>query len=606
MIIVGISAYFHDSAVAFLINGEIKFAAHEERYSRIKHDSSFPILSIKEGLISLEIDINDIDYFVYFEKPILKFERILDDYFETSPFSFSSFNNSIPVWIKEKIFTKSNIQKNLKKLGLKKNKFKNIKFSQHHLSHMASAYYPSNFQNSAILTIDGVGEKSTTCIGIGNRNKIEIIEQIEYPNSIGLLYSAFTQFLGFKVNSGEYKIMGLAPYGEPKYTDIILSELIHLNEDGSYSINQNYFNYRYGNTMINKRFEDLFELRTRSSDQEITNKHMDIANSIQKVTEIACLKLADRAKKITKSDNLCLAGGVALNCVSNTKIYNANIFKNIWIQPASGDAGTALGAALYFYHQQLGHEKLEKKKFDVYCGSKYSNEEIKLSLNKIGIKDYHVYEDGRLVKNISQELNSQKIVGWFQDKMEFGPRALGSRSIIADPRPKDMQVKLNLKIKFRESFRPFAPAILKEKVSEYFQENIDNPYMLFICNLIEKHKSSSQFNYQGMDKLKNVENSIPSVTHVDNTARVQTVSKEDNKLFYELIYNFNELTGIPMLINTSFNIRGEPIVASPEDAIKCFLGTNIDILVLQNYVIYKNEIPPELINNKFKDSYEKD
>ncbi len=605
MKILGISSYFHDSSAALIIDGELSFAAHEERYTRIKHDSSFPLNTIRKSLEFSGLDINDIDNFVYFEKPILKFERILDDYFKTAPKAIKSFQESMPIWLKEKLFTKSNILKQLKSIGLEKKNFQKLKFSEHHLSHMASAYFPSPFTNSAILTIDGVGENSSTCIGKGDNNKIVQLEQINYPDSLGLLYSAFTQYLGFKVNSGEYKLMGLAPYGEPKYVNLILDNLVQIYDDGSFKLNQEFFDYRTGLKMINKNFEKLFDLPTKDPNENFTEKYIDIAKSIQNITEDISIGLVKRAKNITESDNLCMAGGVALNCVSNTKIYNSKIFENIWVQPASGDAGTALGAALLFYYHNTNQEK-KLSRFNVYSGCNYQTYEIESALKDAKIEKFTSLDNERLCKTIAMELSEQNAVGWFQGRMEFGPRALGSRSILADPRPKDMQSRLNIKIKYRESFRPFAPSVLKEHINEFFHEKIDNPHMLFICNLKDKYKSTDQIKYQGLEKLKHVNNEITSISHVDNTARVQSVSKEDNELYYNLINEFYNITNVPMIINTSFNIRGEPIVASPSDAIRCFLGTDLDILVMNNYIIYKKDIPNNIKNKNYQNEFEKD
>ncbi len=605
MKILGISSYFHDSSAALIIDGELSFAAHEERYTRIKHDSSFPLNTVKKSLEFSGLNINEIDYFVYFEKPILKFERILDDYFKTAPRAIKSFQESMPMWLKEKLFTKSNILKQLKSIGLSKNNYHKLKFSEHHLSHMASAFFPSPFINSAILTIDGVGENSSTCIGKGDNNKIEKLEQINYPDSLGLLYSAFTQYLGFKVNSGEYKLMGLAPYGEPKYVNLILDNLVQVYNDGSFKLNHEFFDYRTGLKMINKKFEKLFDLPTKNPNEKFTEKYIDIAKSIQCITEDISIGLVKRAKDLTKSDNLCMAGGVALNCVSNTKIYNSKIFENIWIQPASGDAGTALGAALLFYYNHTNKEK-KLSRFNVYSGCNYQTDEIEIALKNAKIEKFSSLDNDKLCKTVAMELSKQNAVGWFQGRMEFGPRALGSRSILADPRPKDMQSRLNIKIKYRESFRPFAPSVLKEHINEFFYEKIDNPHMLFICNLKDKYKSTDQIKYQGLEKLKYVNNEVTSISHVDNTARVQSVSKEDNELYYNLINEFYNITNVPMIINTSFNIRGEPIVASPSDAIRCFLGTDLDILVINNYIIYKKDIPHNIKNKNYQNEFEKD
>ena len=612
MKILGISAFYHDSSVSLIENEKILFASQEERFSRKKHDKEFPKRSL-EYLSSkfLNNDFNDIDYIVFFDKPFLKFERLLETYLYYSPLKgYESFRKSIPIWIKEKLYQKDLILKEIAEIFKvsKKDVKKKLHFSEHHLSHAASAFFPSKFEESAIITLDGVGEWSTSTIGIGKKNKISILKEINFPHSLGLLYSAFTYFLGFKVNSGEYKLMGLAPFGKPKYKKIIYDNLIDVREDGSYFLDQNFFNYSVGLTMTNSKFDDLFGIQRRSPEEKIEKIHMDIAASIQEVLEEIVLKIANYTKKITNQKNLCLAGGVALNCVSNFKLVLAKIFENVWVQPAAGDAGGSLGAAFYFYYNILDKERTchlsgNDNMTGSFLGASYDEKTIENILNDYGVQ-FNKYSDlNLLLGDIAKKIDNQNSVGWFNGRAEFGPRALGSRSIIADPRPKDMQKNLNLKIKFRESFRPFAPSILEDQHSEWFSSEVKNDYMLFINKVLNSDLSDQAI---GFDKLNSVKSKIKSVTHVDQTARVQSVNKKFNTNFYNLINEFYKITGVPILINTSFNVRGEPIVNSPEDAIKCFFGTNLDILVLENFVVEKIAQKDNLMTYKYSVSFEKD
>lgn len=610
MKILGISAFYHDSAAALIKDGKILSAVQEERFTRIKHDSSFPINSIKFCLSNSLIDINDIDYIVFYEKPFLKFERILETTIAFAPKGFELFNKSIPTWISKKLFQKNEIIKNLKKLGSSNDVKDKLLFSQHHLSHAASAFFPSPFKDAAILTIDGVGEWDTTTIGIGKDNTIELINEIRFPHSLGLLYSAFTYYLGFKVNSGEYKVMGLAPYGEPKYVNTILDNVVDVKDDGSFKLNMEYFNYCTGLTMITNKFDLLFDLPTRQGETKITKKHMDIAASIQCVTEDIVLKIANYISTSVKKRNLCLAGGVALNCVANSKLLKSKLFDNIWVQPASGDSGGAIGAALVAYYMYKGKTRnttsQEDKMKGSYLGPSYTQSEIEKRL-KLSGAIFNVFEDDQdIIENTAKLLAQEKIVGWFQGRSEFGPRALGNRSILADPRSTDMQKNLNLKIKYRESFRPFAPSVLIDDYKKWFHLNCKSPYMLFISDVRTQGDSKSKLkNFIGFDKLKHINSKIPAATHVDFTARVQTVDKKQNKLFYQLISKFKEITGCPIVINTSFNIRGEPIVNTPEEAFNCFINTDMDYLVVGNCFLQKSK-QTKKANNNYMDKYELD
>jgi carbamoyltransferase len=593
--ILGISAFFHDSAAALIVDGKIVAAAQEERFSRVKHDERYPKNAINYILKEGNIELSQIDHIVFFEKPFLKFERLLETYLAFAPRGFKSFSMAMPIWLREKLFQKKHLHDLLQEQDKNFNNIDKIKFSEHHFSHAASAFYPSPFEEAIILTLEGVGEWATTTVAIGKKNKITMEKEIYFPHSLGLLYSAFTYYTGFKVNSGEYKLMGLAPYGKPIYKDIILNNLIDLKDDGSFKLDMKYFNYAAGLTMTNQKFSDLFGQPVRKPEEErLTQFHMDIASSIQAITEEVVLKLTRDIAKEYKIKNLCLAGGVALNCVANGKVLKDNIFDNIWIQPAAGDAGGSLGAALAYWHQELNQERVIKLSDDMkgsYLGPKFENTEIKNELNLLKA-NFKEFKEDELIEIVANELNKEKTIGWFQGRMEFGPRALGGRSILADPRSENMQKELNLKIKFRESFRPFAPSILSEDVSNWFDLNVDSPYMLLVANIkkeVQIQMNTEQENLFGIEKLNIKRSKIPAVTHVDYSSRVQTVHKETNPRFHKLIKKFKELTGCPILVNTSFNIRGEPIVCSVKDAFQCFMGTNLDVLVIENFILLKTE-----------------
>jgi carbamoyltransferase len=586
MYILGISAFYHDSAAALVRDGKIVAAAQEERFTRKKHDFNFPINAINYCLKGNNISLNQLDIIAFYDKPFLKFERILETYLTYAPIGIKSFIKSMPLWIKEKLWMKSYIEKELNYSG-------KIIFPEHHESHAASAFFPSPFKQAAFLTMDGVGEWTTTSFGIGKNNSINIIADINFPHSIGMLYSAFTYYTGFKVNSGEYKVMGLAPYGEPKYKDLILSELIDLKEDGSFKMNMEYFNYCAGLTMTSKKFHRLFGGKPRKPETKLTQREMDLARSIQDVTEEIMLKGANFIYKETKQKYLCLAGGVALNCVGNGKLLREGPFEDIWIQPAAGDAGGALGAALFVWYQYLNNDRMADNKNDFQVGSflgpEFSKNEIEEYLVKNAI-NYEYIEDGKLTTLVSELIAQEKVIGWFQGRMEFGPRALGSRTIIGDARSSKIQETMNLKIKFRESFRPFAPSVLSDKVSDYFEIDRPSPYMLLVANVKkERQKSMSESEQQlfGIDKLNIVRSDIPAVTHIDYSARIQTVHKETNPLYYDLLKKFDSKYGCGVIVNTSFNVRGEPIVCTPEDAYKCFMRTNMDFLIMGNYLLDK-------------------
>ena len=608
--ILGISAFYHDSAAALIVNGNIVAAAQEERFSRKKHDAGYPYNAINYVLTESSFKLSEIDHIVFFEKPFLKFERLLETYLAFAPRGFKSFSTSMPIWLKEKLFQKKYLFDLLKDQDEKFNDIEKIYFSEHHFSHAASAFYPSPFEKAVVLTLDGVGEWATTTVAIGNKNDLNILKEIHFPHSIGLLYSAFTYYIGFKVNSGEYKLMGLAPYGQPKYRDLILKKLIDVKEDGTFRLNMKYFNYATGLTMTNKNFSNLFNEPVRDAKKDkLTQFHMDIAASIQSVTEEIVLKLTKFISKEYNIKNLCLAGGVALNCVANGKILKEKSFDNIWIQPAAGDAGGSLGAALAYWHKEL------KKPRDVfkdqmkgsYLGPSFKDEEIEPELNRLNA-NYKKMSNDNLIEIIAKELSNEKTVGWFQGRMEFGPRALGARSIIADPRSEKMQKELNLKVKFRESFRPFAPSVLSEDVSKFFELNIDSPYMLLVSDIKKKLQIEMTENDKklfGIDKLNVKRSSLPAITHVDYSARIQTVHKETNKKYHDLLSKFKEITKCSVLINTSFNVRGEPIVCSIEDAFNCFMGTNLDILVIENFILIKgDQNKPE--SNDYKNNFELD
>jgi len=587
--ILGISAFYHDSAAALIRDGVIIAAAQEERFTRIKHDFSFPKHAVEACLKQCRVSIDEVDFVSFYDKPFLKFERILFTYLQYAPRGLSSFLKAMPLWIKQKIFMKDLIHEQLNYNG-------QILFPEHHESHAASAFFPSPYQEAAILTIDGVGEWATASYGMGQGNQIDLMAEIRFPHSLGLLYSAFTYYTGFRVNSGEYKLMGLAPYGEPKYADLIKKELIDIKPDGSFKLNLKYFNYCAGLTMTHARFHDLFGVPPRKPETPITQVYMDIAASIQAVTEQIMLRMSQHVHDVTGKENLCLAGGVALNCVGNGEILRKSPFKDIWIQPAAGDAGGALGAALFVWYQYLNNQRQADNKNDFqsgsYLGPEFSDQDIEGFARKRGLP-YESVSAEDLPAYVARLIDAQKVIGLFQGRMEFGPRALGGRSIIGDARSQDMQSIMNLKIKFRESFRPFAPSVLAEEASRYFQIDRTSPYMLLVADVHEDQvdHTTREDRSQGIDKLKVKRSQIPAVTHVDYSARLQTVSPDTNPLYYNIIKSFYELTGCPVIINTSFNIRGEPIVCSLEDAYRCFMCTNMDYLVMGHYVFDKEKQP---------------
>jgi carbamoyltransferase len=607
MYILGISAFYHDSAACIIKDGEIIAAAQEERFTRKKHDASFPSHAIKYCLQEAQINAQQIDIVVFYEKPFIKFERLLETYLAFAPKGFVSFAMAMPAWIKDKLFQKSLIIKELRSIfGKDTNWHERLMFSEHHLSHAASAFYPSPFESAAVLTLDGVGEFATTSMAVGKGSDLKIMKEIHFPHSLGLLYSAFTYYTGFKVNSGEYKVMGLAPYGEPRYSNLILEKLITVADDGSFHLDMSYFDYATGLTMTNKKFDKLFGGPPRASEAELTQREMDLAASIQNVIEDVIIKLAKSIAKETGERNLCLAGGVALNCVVNGILLREKIFDNIWIQPAAGDAGGALGAALSFWYL---HNQGKRKISPIgdamkgsYLGPAFSDTEIEEELKSCGAIFTKCSED-QLIETVTNALSSEKAVGWMQGRMEFGPRALGGRSIIADPRSPKMQKQLNLKVKYRESFRPFAPSVLREDVGEWFEHYTDSPYMLFVANVQEDKRrimTDKEKSLFGIEKLNVSRSSVPAITHVDYSARIQTVHKNTNPHFYALISKFKEKTGCSLIVNTSFNIRGEPIVCTPKDAFKCFMGTDLDVLAVGSYLLIK-----EQQDQNFKKNYEK-
>ena len=606
--ILGISAFYHDSAAAILIDGKIVAAAQEERFTRIKHDSSYPFNAIEFVLKFAGIKLNEVDQIIFFEKPFLKFERLLETYVAFAPKGFQSFCKAIPIWINEKLFQKKFLFNQLKKHDDNFKDREKIFFSEHHLSHAASAFFPSPFEEAIILTADGVGEWATTTVAVGKKNSLEIKKEIHFPHSLGLLYSAFTYYTGFKVNSGEYKLMGLAPYGKPKFIDKIY-KLIDIKEDGTFRLDQSYFNYATGLTMTNDKFHKLFGKKPRNSKSEnLTQFHMDIASSIQKVTELIMIKLARSLKNEYGLNNLCLAGGVALNCVANGKILKEKIFENIWIQPAAGDAGGSLGAALALWHLEQGNPRnidLTDSMKGSYLGPEYNQNDIEVELKSIKA-NFSVFDEDELIKRTAEDLSNGNAIGWFQGRMEFGPRALGGRSILGDPRSESTQKNLNLKVKYRESFRPFAPSILREDLSDWFEIDVDSPYMLMVTNIHRKKIlkiTEDQEKLFGIEKLNIKRSEIPAVTHVDYSARIQTVHKQTNEKYYKLIEKFKEKTGCPVIVNTSFNVRGEPIVNTPTDAFNCFMGTELDKLVIGNCYLDKKDQNPSLkkdYTKKFK------
>ncbi len=592
MDILGISAYYHDSAACLVRDGEIIAAAQEERFSRKKHDHRFPSSAVSYCLREGGIERSQLDYVAYYDKPLQTFERLLETYLDFAPSGVRSFLQAMPLWLREKLWMRDHIAAECGDSG-------NVLFTEHHESHAASAFFPSPFDSAAILTIDGVGEWATTTYGYGEGNQIHLQGELHFPHSLGLLYSAFTYYTGFKVNSGEYKIMGLAPYGEPRYVRKILDELVDLREDGSIRLNMKYFNYCQGLTMTNGRFDQLFGGPPRKPESKVTQREMDFARSIQEVTELAMLRMAKHVHKETGRKNLCLAGGVALNCVGNGRLLREGPFENIWIQPAAGDAGGALGAALSAWYQYLDNPRSAKQvcggRIDgmkaSYLGPSFSAGEIREFLDGMGAR-YQRLSRQELVATAARELASEKVVGWFQGRMEFGPRALGARSILGDPRSAKMQSMMNLKIKYRESFRPFAPSVLRERVSDYFEMTRDSPYMLLVAPVQEEIRvpmTEEQKKLFGIEQLNIPRSSVPAVTHVDYSARVQTVRREENGIYYDLIAEFARLTGCPLVVNTSFNVRGEPIVCTPEDAFRCFMRTEMDVLVLEDFLLRKGE-----------------
>lgn len=612
MYILGISAFYHDSAACLLKNGDILAAAQEERFTRKKHDAGFPCHAIQYCLREAGISADEIVNVVFYEKPFVKFERLLETYLAFAPKGFTSFAKAMPVWIKDKLFQKSTLIKELKKtVDAKVNWQKKLLFSEHHLSHAASAFYPSPFENAAILTLDGVGEWTTTSVALGKGRDLKIVKEIHFPHSLGLLYSAFTYYTGFKVNSGEYKVMGLAPYGEPKYADLIKEKLIAIAEDGSFQLDMRYFDYATGLTMTNKRFDALFGGPPRASETDLTQREMDLAASVQKVTEDIMLRIAKSIARDTGARHLCLAGGVALNCVANGMLSREKIFDNIWIQPAAGDAGGALGAALSVWHLHHKKDRTVASKCDAmqgtYLGPAFNDDETESQLKACGAR-FKKLKDDELIEQVATALVEEKAVGWMQGRMEFGPRALGGRSIIADPRSPSMQKQLNLKVKYRESFRPFAPSVLRQDVNKWFEHDGDSPYMLIVAD-IQKDKrrvmTEEEKTLFGIDKLNVPRSSAPAVTHVDYSARIQTVHSDTNPRYHALISRFKEKTGCPLVVNTSFNVRGEPIVCTPTDAFRCFMGTGLDVLAVGNYLLLKEEQNQTLKEN-YKDNYELD
>jgi carbamoyltransferase len=611
MKILGLSAFYHDSAACLVIDGNIVAAAQEERFTRKKHDAGFPTQAVAYCLAEAGIVAADLDYVVFYDKPFLKFERLLETYLAFAPRGFKSFVTSLPVWLKDKLFQKTMIAKVLnEQFSGDIDWTTRLLFSEHHLSHAASAFFPSPFEEAAVLTMDGVGEWTTTSLAIGRGNQLAVHKEIQFPHSLGLLYSAITYYTGFKVNSGEYKVMGLAPYGEPKYADLIKDNLIDIKEDGSFHLDMSYFNYCTGLTMTNERFDTLFGGPRRAAESQLTQREMDLAASVQAVTEEVVIKLATGIRKSTGLRNLCLAGGVALNCVANGKLLRKNIFDNIWIQPAAGDAGGAVGAALAAYHMMLKQPRTVNPADSMkggYLGPEYSQADIEQRLTKAGAV-FTTVSDTEMIELTAQALADGKAVGWHQGRMEFGPRALGGRSIIADPRSEAVQKQLNLKVKYRESFRPFAPSVLREDVSEWFDIQSDSPYMLLVADVAKSKQlpmTPEQEKLFGIEKLNVPRSQIPAITHVDYSARIQTVHAHTNPKYFDLITKFKELTGCPVLVNTSFNVRGEPIVCTPEDSFNCLMGTEIEFLVVGNAIMRKEDQDPALIKD-YKNAYELD
>jgi carbamoyltransferase len=612
MHILGISAFYHDSAAALIEDGCVVAAAQEERFTRKKHDSSYPEHAMAYCLEAAGLDAQGIDYIVFYEKPFLKFERLLETYLAFAPRGFSSFRTALPLWLKEKLFQKDLLIRRLRTHAPQLDWGKRLLFAEHHQSHAASAFYPSPFREAIILTMDGVGESTTTSLAVGRDNRIDMLKEIQFPHSLGLLYSAFTYYTGFKVNSGEYKVMGLAPYGEPRYADVIRDELVDVKPDGSFRLNQDYFDYCVGLRMTNGRFDALFGGPPRAPEAPLEQRHMDLAASVQRVAEEIVLGLVRGAARETGRRQLCLAGGVALNCVANGKVLRDGAVDELWVQPAAGDAGGALGAALSAYHDFLGQPRRAHNTLDgmngAYLGPDFSNADIAERLAAIGARFEMVESEGALIADTVDALVAEKAVGWFQGRMEFGPRALGARSILGDPRSPQMQKDLNLKVKFRESFRPFAPSVLSEEVADWFEFDGNSPYMLLIADVVGRRRrrmTDKERAMFGIDKLNVVRSEIPAVTHIDYSARLQTVHRETNPRYHALLTAFRDRTGCPVLVNTSFNVRGEPIVCTPEDAFRCFMGTGIEVLVAGNCVLQKERQDPSLARD-YKSGFELD
>lgn len=612
MRVLGISAFYHDSAAALLQDGTIVAAAQEERFTRKKHDAGFPANAVRYCLGQVGASLDSVDVIAFYDKPLLKFERLLETYVAFAPRGFTSFKMAIPLWLREKLFLKDLLKKELIALGAKADVASRMLFSEHHLSHAASAFFPSPFPKAAVLTMDGVGEWATTSLALGNGNTLEMHKEIHFPHSLGLLYSAFTYYTGFKVNSGEYKVMGLAPYGEPRFASLIIDRLLDLKEDGTFRLNLEYFDYCTGLTMTNSRFDEVFGGPPRKAEARLTQREMDLAASIQAVTEEVVLRLARSIARETGEENLCLAGGVALNCVANGKILRDGHFKNIWIQPAAGDAGGALGAALAAYHLNKSQPRPPVNgggdaMHGSYLGPVYEQTDCERRLQAAGAR-FEVLSDDGLIQTCAEALAQEKALGWFQGRMEFGPRALGARSILGDPRSPKMQSVLNLKIKYRESFRPFAPSVLRERVSDYFEIDSDSPYMLLVADVVEARRKTMTESEQalfGIEKLNVPRSDIPAVTHVDYSARIQTVHRETNPRYHQLIERFERLTGCPVIVNTSFNVRGEPIVCTPEDAFRCFMGSEIEVLAVGNCLLRKEQQDPRLKLN-YEQAFELD
>jgi len=610
--ILGISAYYHDSAAALLRDGDIVAAAQEERFTRKKHDSRFPENAVNYCLAEAAISLTDVDYVVFYDKPLVKFERLLETYLSYAPNGLRSFIAAMPIWLKEKLYLKTTLKNELHNIaGGKKEKIPSLLFAEHHQSHAASAFYFSPFDRAAVLCLDGVGEWATTSAWRGNGKDLEALWEIDFPHSLGLLYSAFTYYTGFRVNSGEYKLMGLAPYGEPKYVDTILDNLLDLKADGTFRLNMEYFNYCTGLTMTNKRFDKLFDGPPRAAESRLNQREMDIAASIQVVTETVVLRIAQSLHNETGESNLCLAGGVALNCVANGRVLREGPFENIWIQPAAGDAGGALGAASIVWHQQEDQQRTVNGKDKMrgsYLGPRFSDVEVREQLDQYGAV-YEQLEDAVLFPRLAEILDSDNVVGWFQGRMEFGPRALGGRSIVGDPRSSKMQSVMNLKIKYRESFRPFAPSVLAERVADYFELDVESPYMLIVAPVrknLRVEMTEQQNELFGIEKLNVKRSELPAITHVDYSARVQTVHRDTNPRYYDLLKAFDSRTGCGVLVNTSFNVRGEPIVCTPDDAYRCFMRTEMDYLVVNEFLLSKKTQPHWERDDSWKDEFELD